>query len=70
MAARKPSRAAALAVTYVRASQWRARIAELLRQPDTLGAFRPRVAEFASATWSWERTVERYGEILRRAARA
>jgi len=52
------------------ASQWRARIAELLRQPDTLGAFRPRVAEFASATWSWERTVERYGEILRRAARA
>jgi glycosyltransferase involved in cell wall biosynthesis len=52
------------------ASHWRARIAQLLHQSDTLGALRPRVAEFARATWSWERTVERYGEILRQAAQA
>jgi glycosyltransferase involved in cell wall biosynthesis len=52
------------------ASHWRARIAQLLHQSDTLRALRPRVAEFARATWSWERTVERYGEILRQAAQA
>ena len=52
------------------AGHWRARIEDLLGRPDTLGALRPRVAQFARATWSWERTVERYGEILRQAARA
>jgi len=50
------------------ATHWRARIEDLLSRPDTLGALRPRVAEFARATWSWERTVQRYGEILRHAA--
>lgn len=51
------------------ASHWRTRIADLLSRPDTLRALRPRVAEFARATWSWERTVERYGDILRQAVR-
>jgi glycosyltransferase involved in cell wall biosynthesis len=51
------------------AARWRARIEQLLSRCDALGALRPQVAEFARATWSWERTVERYGEILRHAAR-
>ena len=51
------------------ASRWRARIEDLLSRPDTLETLRSRVAEFARATWSWERTVGRYGEILHGAAR-
>ena len=51
------------------AGRWRARIAELLSHRIVLEALRPRAAQFARATWSWERTVERYAEILGQAAR-
>ncbi len=47
------------------AERWRTRLECLLRQGDTLHALRPRVAEFARATWSWDRTTQRYCEILR-----
>jgi glycosyltransferase involved in cell wall biosynthesis len=47
------------------APDWRIRIASLLADEDTLRSIRPRVAEFARAAWSWDRTAERYGEILR-----
>ena len=49
------------------APPWRIRIASLLADEDALRSFRPRVAEFARATWSWDRTAERYGEILHEA---
>ncbi|MGH8747289.1 MAG: glycosyltransferase, partial [Burkholderiales bacterium] len=49
------------------ASRWRIRLESLLGGEDTLRSLRPRVAEFARATWSWDRTAERYGEILRAA---
>jgi glycosyltransferase involved in cell wall biosynthesis len=51
------------------AARWRARVEQLLSQPEALAAVRPRVADFARATWSWDRAAERYGEILRHAAR-
>ena len=51
------------------AGRWHARIEELLSRRDVLAALRPRAAEFARATWSWERAVERYAEILGEAAR-
>ena len=51
------------------AARWRARIEALLSDRDALAALRPRAAEFARTTWSWERTVARYAEILRQAAR-
>ncbi|HUJ85901.1 MAG TPA: glycosyltransferase family 4 protein [Burkholderiales bacterium] len=47
------------------AAGWRIRLASLLGGEDTLRSLRPRVAEFARTTWSWDRTAERYGEILR-----
>jgi glycosyltransferase involved in cell wall biosynthesis len=47
------------------AVRWRVRLESLLRQRKTLQALRPRVAEFAHTTWSWDRTAQRYGEILR-----
>ena len=50
------------------ASRWRARIEDLLSRPETLAGLRPRVADFARTSWSWERTVERYEEILRHVA--
>lgn len=49
------------------ASRWRARVEALLGRTDTLRLLRPRVAQFARENWSWDRTVERYGEILRQA---
>jgi glycosyltransferase involved in cell wall biosynthesis len=52
------------------ASRWRIRLETLLGRQDTLRSLRPRVAEFAQANWSWDRTAERYGEILRDAANA
>ncbi len=48
---------------------WRARIEALIAAPAALEGMRPRVAAFAREHWSWDRTVERYGEILRHAAR-
>jgi glycosyltransferase involved in cell wall biosynthesis len=47
------------------AARWRTRLESLLHQDETLRALRPRVAEFARTTWSWDRTAQRYGEILR-----
>ena len=47
------------------AARWRRRLESLLGQGETLLALRPRVAEFARTTWSWDRTAQRYGEILR-----
>jgi glycosyltransferase involved in cell wall biosynthesis len=47
------------------AARWRARLESLLQKRETLHGLRPRVAEFARATWSWDRTAERYSEILR-----
>jgi glycosyltransferase involved in cell wall biosynthesis len=47
------------------ASRWRTRLETLLGRDDTLRLLRPRVADFAHANWSWDRTAERYGEILR-----
>jgi glycosyltransferase involved in cell wall biosynthesis len=52
------------------AARWRTRIAALLSGADTLGSLRPRVAEFARVNWSWDRTAERYSEIVRHAAGA
>ena len=46
-------------------SRWRIRLETLLGSNDTLRSLRPRVADFACATWSWDQTAERYGEILR-----
>jgi hypothetical protein len=48
--------------------RWARRIEALFASPEALRALRMRVAEFARANWSWEWTVERYGEILRQAA--
>jgi hypothetical protein len=45
--------------------RWTARLEALL---PSLEALRPGVAAFARERWAWERTVERYGEILRHAA--
>jgi glycosyltransferase involved in cell wall biosynthesis len=50
------------------APRWRARLEALLARGETLAALRPRVAEFARETWSWERTAQRYAEVLRQAA--
>ncbi len=50
------------------AERWRAQIEALIASPATLEGMRPRVAAFARDHWSWDRTVERYGEVLRRAA--
>ena len=52
------------------ASRWHDRLATLLGREDSLRSLRPRVAEFAGATWSWDRTAQRYGEILRDAVRS
>jgi glycosyltransferase involved in cell wall biosynthesis len=52
------------------AARWRRRLESLLGPGDTLLALRPRVAEFARTTWSWDRTAQRYGEILREALNA
>lgn len=49
------------------ALNWRIRLETLLGGDDTLRSLRPRVAYFARATWSWDRTAESYGEILRNA---
>jgi glycosyltransferase involved in cell wall biosynthesis len=49
-------------------ARWRARIEELLGRSDMLRALRPRVADFARGAWSWERTIERYVEIVSHAA--
>src|SRR5262249_18270538 len=45
--------------------RWAARLQALLR---SLEALRPGVAAFARERWAWERTLERYAGILRRAA--
>ncbi|MGH8735951.1 MAG: glycosyltransferase family 4 protein [Burkholderiales bacterium] len=50
------------------ASRWRKRIETLLGREDTLRLLRPQVADFARATWCWNRTAQRYAEILRHAA--
>jgi glycosyltransferase involved in cell wall biosynthesis len=52
------------------ASRWCGRIEALLSRTDTLASLRPRVAEFAWANWSWDRTAGRYSEIVRHAAGA
>jgi glycosyltransferase involved in cell wall biosynthesis len=49
------------------AQRWRTRLETLLSGEDALRSLRPRVAEFARATWSWDLTAQRYGEILRAA---
>lgn len=50
------------------AERWRAQIEALIASPATLEGMRPRVAAFAREHWSWDRTTERYGQILRQAA--
>jgi glycosyltransferase involved in cell wall biosynthesis len=49
-------------------ARWSARITALLASPANLRSLRARVAEFAHATWSWERCAHAYGEILSRCA--
>ena len=46
------------------ASRWSARIEALLASPETLRSLRTAAAEFARATWSWERCAETYSEVL------
>jgi glycosyltransferase involved in cell wall biosynthesis len=50
------------------AARWSARIAALVSSPQTLGALRNRVAQFARANWSWERCATHYAEVLRACA--
>jgi phosphatidylinositol alpha-1,6-mannosyltransferase len=50
------------------AARWSARIADLLRERQTLVSMRTRVAEFARANWSWENCATRYAEVLRACA--
>ncbi len=45
-------------------ARWTARIAALLAAPQALRELRPQVAQFARATWTWERCVDRYAEVL------
>jgi len=52
------------------ATRWRIRLETLIGRETTLRSLRPRVAEFARANWSWDRTAERYSEILRDAVNA
>jgi glycosyltransferase involved in cell wall biosynthesis len=47
------------------AARWSARIEALLASPAILHPLRGRVAEFARASWSWERCAERYNEVFR-----
>jgi glycosyltransferase involved in cell wall biosynthesis len=49
--------------------RWSARLKGLTSHPSVLAALRPRVAEFASSQWSWERCVARYAEALRACVR-
>jgi glycosyltransferase involved in cell wall biosynthesis len=49
------------------ASRWRIRLETLLSGEEALRSLRPQVAGFARTTWSWDRTAQRYGEILRAA---
>jgi glycosyltransferase involved in cell wall biosynthesis len=51
------------------AERWRAHIEALIASPATLEGMRSRVAAFAREHWSWDRTTERYGQILLHAAR-
>jgi phosphatidylinositol alpha-1,6-mannosyltransferase len=46
------------------APRWTARLRELLGSAGPLAALRPRVAEYARETWSWERCAARYAELL------
>jgi glycosyltransferase involved in cell wall biosynthesis len=46
------------------ATRWSARVEALLASPESLRSLRTRVAEFARASWSWERCAEAYGEVL------
>jgi len=48
--------------------RWSARIEALLASPGTLRPLRTRVAEFARASWSWERCAAHYAEVLQACA--
>jgi glycosyltransferase involved in cell wall biosynthesis len=47
---------------------WRSRIEALIASPTILESMRAQVAAFAREQWSWDRTTQRYAEVLRRAA--